>query len=137
MSNLLSPFNLLLLSGLFTFSYILYKVLVKVVIKMVKHYKILDQPGHRKLHDAPTPSMGGIALILTMILFQAIITFYMNQIEWLFITCYLFSFSLLGFIDDWKNLNAKLKLVFQISFSILGYSLGFKLEHAFGLFGDT
>lgn len=135
MNNLHSPTNFLLIICLLIFSVVLCKVLIRLVIKMVSHYNILDQPDHRKLHDSPTPSMGGIAVISTMIIFQVIISFYMNQIEWLFITGALVSFSVLGFIDDWKDLNAKLKLVFQISFSVLGYFLGFKLDYAFGLFG--
>jgi UDP-GlcNAc:undecaprenyl-phosphate GlcNAc-1-phosphate transferase len=135
MNNLLTPQMILIVVGLLILSYIVSKILVRLVIKLVKHYNILDQPDHRKLHDGPTPSMGGIAVITVIVLFLSIFGFYMNQVEWLFITVSLISFASLGFIDDWKNLNAKIKLAFQITFSVLAYFLGFNINNAFGLFG--
>jgi UDP-GlcNAc:undecaprenyl-phosphate GlcNAc-1-phosphate transferase len=135
MNNLLTFENLIVTIVLLISSYFVSKMLVKLVIKLVNHYDILDQPDHRKTHASPTPSMGGIAIIVTIILFLSFLVFFMNKLEWSLITLSLISFSLLGFIDDWKNLSAKIKFAIQITFAVLGYFLDFKIDNAFGLFG--
>lgn len=108
---------------------------VKKIIGLVRYYNILDQPDHRKHHQGPTPSMGGIGIIMTMLCFLIIPAFYMGKVELFFVALSLISFSVLGFVDDWKNLNAKLKLFIQLAFSLVGYFLGFKVDYAFGVFG--
>jgi UDP-N-acetylmuramyl pentapeptide phosphotransferase/UDP-N-acetylglucosamine-1-phosphate transferase len=135
MNSLFTLTQILALLVLFFAALQICKLLIRLVIKMVHKYGILDQPDHRKLHASPTPSMGGVAVVLTMLFFLSVSFFYFVDLEWFFVSVCLLSFSILGFFDDWKNLDAKFKLFFQITFSVLAYTLGFKLESAFGLFG--
>lgn len=116
-------------------SYTISRGLIPIVIKLVHKFDLMDIPDHRKQHKQPTPSMGGLAIIASMLIGFILCLFFMDNVEWLFIIVSIFSFSLMGFVDDWKDLNAKLKLLVQIGLSISAYFLGFKLDYGFGLFG--
>ena len=109
--------------------------LVPIVIRKVIQLNMMDEPDHRKLHAVPTPSMGGLAIIASIYLTIIVPVFYMSFQEAAFILVALISFALLGFFDDWKDLNAKFKLFVQLAFASAAYFLGFKIDHAFGLFG--
>ncbi len=116
-------------------SYVISLGLVPLVITLVRKFDLMDRPDHRKLHKAPTPSMGGLGVIASMFITITMSMFLMDTLEWLLIVTSLIGFSVMGFIDDWKDLNAKLKLVVQIGLSVTAYLLGFKLDYGFGLFG--
>ena len=39
--------------------------LVPMVLRLARHYNLVDAPGPRKVHKTPIPRIGGIALILS------------------------------------------------------------------------
>ncbi len=43
-------------------------VTIPVVIKLVRTKQLLDLPGNRKIHRVPTPSMGGIAFFISLMI---------------------------------------------------------------------
>ncbi|MFP4502200.1 MAG: MraY family glycosyltransferase [Candidatus Hydrogenedentota bacterium] len=50
-------------------SFLLAAALTEAVRRFALHFKIMDQPGDRKMHHTPVPLLGGVAIVLTFILF--------------------------------------------------------------------
>ncbi|MBW1790509.1 MAG: undecaprenyl/decaprenyl-phosphate alpha-N-acetylglucosaminyl 1-phosphate transferase [Deltaproteobacteria bacterium] len=78
---------------------------------------ILDKPDWRKIHDRPTPLLGGLAVYLA---FSAAIL--LNDVYYPGMKVLLFGASLIfvmGLIDDIKPLPAILKFVFQILITLM------------------
>ena len=83
---------------------------------------ILDKPDWRKIHDRPTPLLGGLAVYLA---FSAAIL--LNDVYYPGMKVLLFGASLIfvmGLIDDIKPLPAILKFVFQILITLMVILLG-------------
>jgi|WetSurSiteA1Bulk_404760.scaffolds.fasta_scaffold00026_28 UDP-GlcNAc:undecaprenyl-phosphate/decaprenyl-phosphate GlcNAc-1-phosphate transferase len=71
-----------------------------------------DKPTHRKQHKQQTPLIGGIAIylaILVTLFFND--NFFPNQTAFVFATMLLVC---VGFIDDYKNISFKIRLIIQI-----------------------
>lgn len=51
----------------FVTAFVIAMLLVPLLIKLVNRFKLFDQPGLRKNHDTPIPTMGGIAVCIGMI----------------------------------------------------------------------
>ena len=92
-------------------------VLIKFRIEIANFFKIMDCPNNtRKIHLEPIPPTGG--LIIFIYISASLI--YLNYgsllsikqlLIWLFLMSYFF---IIGFIDDKKHLNAKIKTFFLI-----------------------
>ena len=54
--------------GLFFVSWLLTAVITPYFIRLGRNWNILDQPGERKVHEAPTPRTGGIAIFTAIAL---------------------------------------------------------------------
>ncbi|MBW1943655.1 MAG: undecaprenyl/decaprenyl-phosphate alpha-N-acetylglucosaminyl 1-phosphate transferase [Deltaproteobacteria bacterium] len=83
---------------------------------------ILDKPDWRKIHDRPTPLLGGLAVYLA---FSAAIL--LNDVYYPGMKVLLFGGSLIfvmGLIDDIKPLPAIMKFVFQILITLMVILLG-------------
>ena len=78
-----------------------YKILIPIFRK-----RIIDLPNSRSSHLSPTPTSGGIIFSI----FGSLISYLMGN----FIILCAFPLSLVGFIDDIKNLNPLLKYFFQV-----------------------
>lgn len=132
---MLSLNDLLLFIPLAAITYVISALLVPKVIQLVHKYDLMDKPNQRKLHVIPTPSMGGLAVCSSIVLVVLISSFFIKWHDGVFIMISLLGFCLLGFLDDWKDLNAKLKLVLQLLFSTVAFLLGFKIDYCFGFLG--
>lgn len=76
---------------------------------------ILDQPSARKVHHAPVPLMGGVAIYIAFIAALAIWgeRSYVNEVVGIFVGATLV--SLVGALDDSRGVGSYLKLAFQIA----------------------
>lgn len=110
-------------------------VTIPPIIHFVTRYKLYDVPDHRKMHSAPIPTMGGIAIFFGM----------MAALAWWFplegntpalaffiAICILFC---IGIMDDLRDLSAKFKLLIEIVLAIMIAVAGIRLESMNGLFG--
>lgn len=136
----------LLLGGTFLLSLIL----TAVVRRFALRYGLLDAPGHRKVHTAPVPLMGGVAIVVSFYLVMvAYIAVQMMQdtsgrpwLEWQMFNAFgpgaerkilgILAGSLVifvvGVVDDLKVLTPWKKLLGQVLAAfILAYS-GIRLE---------
>ncbi len=97
---------------IFSFSLSLSFVLTPIAMMLAVRFKILDIPADRKIHEIPTPLLGGLAIIIAftsallanMVLDKTMIVFLCSGIV----------IALISFIDDWTGLSARLKLSVQV-----------------------
>jgi len=96
-------------------------IILKYRYEIAKSFKIIDFPNERKIHNKPTPLIGGISYFLSLLILLFYI-YFDNQIKLekfiLLISIYSV-FFLVGFFDDVKALSAKLRSILIISSSIL------------------
>ena len=112
-------------------------IILKYRYEIAKNFKIIDFPNERKIHNKPTPLIGGISYFLSLLILLFYI-YFTNQIklEKIILLISIYSvFFLVGFFDDVKALSAKLRSILIIGSSILFiifdpefiiYSLNFK-----------
>jgi UDP-GlcNAc:undecaprenyl-phosphate/decaprenyl-phosphate GlcNAc-1-phosphate transferase len=80
----------------------------------------IDLPGEIKVHSQPTPRLGGLGILLAFLLSLSGLLAIADlpvpalvQRQLLVSFSLLFCLAILGFLDDVRNLNPKLRLVFQ------------------------
>jgi UDP-GlcNAc:undecaprenyl-phosphate GlcNAc-1-phosphate transferase len=114
MSGILTPF--------FFASFSLAIVLTPLVIRLARRLQFLDQPGPRKIHTAPMPYGGGIAVAATVLLgtlwaarFPALAAAGsgMKSFPWPLYASGSLVILVLGLIDDRRRLSARTKLLVQ------------------------
>jgi len=83
-------------------SFILSIILVPILIKIAKKYKIVDKPDNKlKVHKVPIPYLGGIAIFLS------ILPFYYNDIGFIIPASIL---TFIGLYDDIKSVSPYVRL---------------------------
>ena len=102
-----------------SFFMILTFVLSKISLYLLHKFKIVDIPNPRGMHLKPIPRGGGISILISLIIYFVFIhgSFSFNNYIYAYIS--LVCISILGFIDDLKSINFKIRLILQFIFSIL------------------
>ena len=94
--------------------YILYTILLFLVTYGYYKYalasKILDTPNHRSSHSTPTVRGGGIVFFVAVLLYFL----YHLKIEYPYFLSGFLLLSIIGFIDDKKELSAIVRFPFQL-----------------------
>lgn len=121
-------------------SYLLGVFIVPFVIDWSQREGLVDLPGERKIHKAPISRLGGIAIWLSTMLtflFLVLLSYYPygSLLSGILLGGSLM--FLLGLIDDIYNLDAKFKLVIQLSIATIVYLLGVKIDTVFNPFGNA
>jgi UDP-GlcNAc:undecaprenyl-phosphate GlcNAc-1-phosphate transferase len=98
-------------------SLLLSLILTPFAIFLGKKLNMMDIPGERKVHIKAIPRSGGIAVFFSFLLAYLFIEFVFNPFTdkifiYLFISLFMIFF--LGVLDDFFDLKARLKFVFQI-----------------------
>ncbi len=131
-------------------SFVLAIILTELVRRLAIRWNILDNPGHRKMHTAPVPLLGGIAIFATfngVILVNLTLLLLSERfgIEWITThvlgylgednqrkLCGIFAGGLiifiLGVVDDIKALSPEVKLVGQIAAALVLVLCGVRLD---------
>jgi len=105
------------------------------LIYFIKRYKLFDQPGVRKEHTIPIPTMGGLAIFTGMCAALLIWFPFTNNLTQV---CFFFSILVLtglGIMDDLKDLSARYKFIIQIGLATLIALSGIRITSFEGLFG--
>lgn len=100
-------------------SFLLSLIFVPIVIKFTTKYKIYDLPSSDiKTHKKPTPYLGGIAIALSFFITLLIIRFTTNfdtgtlhNLRGIYLAGFIL--LLVGIYDDLKDMNFKIKFVWQ------------------------
>lgn len=121
-------------------SYLIGVFIVPFVIDFSQKEGLVDVPNERKIHKNPISRLGGIAIwASTMLTFLCLVLLsyypYGSLLSGILLGGSLM--FLLGLIDDIYNLDAKFKLVIQLSIATIVYLLGIKIDTVFNPFGGT
>ena len=105
------------------------------IISLINRFRLFDMPNERKVHTAPVPTMGGIAILAGMVM-SLLLWFPFNgepaQICFFFSIVVLFG---LGILDDLKDLSARYKFIIQLGLAALIALSGIRITSFEGLFG--
>lgn len=97
-----------------------------------KHFKILDQPAKRKVHQKATPHTGGLIFFITFWLVVAIFHYFVPQIFPALLAFKIFLGSViifgLGLLDDKYGLSPYLRLSAQITVALLIAYFGIRID---------
>jgi len=105
------------------------------IISLIKKFHLYDMPDLRKEHQAPIPTMGGIAVIAGMMVALILWFPFSNQLPQI---CFFFSITVLfglGILDDLKDLSARYKFTIQLALGALIAISGIRITSFNGLFG--
>jgi Fuc2NAc and GlcNAc transferase len=98
-----------------------------IVIRNAKKWRLIDKPNHRSSHEVPTPSGGGLGVVLAGVLTGLCLVWYSNWTWILGVAIVAISsvFSIVGLIDDLRPMRASHRLAVQliVSLAIL-FSMG-------------
>src|SRR4030042_1993060 len=102
-------------------------LLVPIVSRLAKRFRLVDTPGPRKVHREPIPRIGGVAFLIST-LFLVLPVFFLNNeigqsfrqsqtplIVLLAAACFIFA---VGLIDDLHPLQGYIKLLCLIAASL-------------------
>lgn len=120
-------------------SYLLGVFIVPLVIAFSKKKGLVDNPGGRKIHEHPVSRIGGVAIwVSTMLTFLllVVLSFYPkgSLLSGILLGSSLMFF--LGLVDDIYCLNAKFKLLIQVSIATIVFLLGIRIGAVYNPFGD-
>lgn len=129
-----------LVFGLFLFSTAIPVTLIPFIIKFCSKFKIVDFPDFRKQQELPKVRVGGLAIILGFLF--PLLTAKLFFREFLPINSFVnysilgsSAFFIVGFLDDIFIVKPLIRLIFQISFSIMLWSAGIRIDNiSFSLF---
>jgi len=116
-------------------------VLVPIVSRLAKRYRLVDEPGPRKVHKTAIPRIGGVAFTLATLALVLPILFLHNDIGQSFresrveLVTLLIAASFIfgvGLIDDLRSLPGRIKLLCLIGASLAICSSGATL-HSFSV----
>ena len=119
-------------------SYLIGVFIVPFVIEFSQKEGLVDLPNARKIHKVPISRLGGIAIwtsALLTFLFLVLLSYYPygSLLSGILLGGSLM--FLLGLVDDIYNLDAKFKLVIQLSIATIVYLLGVQIDTIFNPFG--
>lgn len=101
----------------FMLSFAVSFVLIPIIITVLRKLDILDRPDHRKVHKAPIPRMGGIAIYIGFVIPMLFIMFYDNPQKGI---VYGAGIALVvGAIDDILGISAIIKLIVLFALTLL------------------
>jgi len=91
--------------------------LTKSLMLFAPRWGLIDHPGHRKVHDHPTPLVGGLAMLLTLLVLQISIGSVPFG-SWSLLTALLLV-TTIGVADDSRELSHRAKFVAQALGAVL------------------
>ena len=102
-------------------------ILVPIVSRLAKRYRLVDAPGPRKVHKIPVPRIGGIVFVISTLALVLPVFFLDNDIgrsfreehrEYVFLlvsACIIFA---MGFVDDLRSVPPGIKLLCLVGASL-------------------
>ncbi len=113
-------------------SFMIALISIPYIIKWAHRSGKLTQRNHRSSHKLPTPSLGGVGILLGM----AVLIPFLDMTLPMAATCFgvLLLFAT-GLIDDLTEIKAKTKLLVQVACALLIYFSGLRIENLHGILG--
>lgn len=101
-----------------TLNFLLSFFITKKLISVSQNAQLIDIPNHRSSHKYPTPTGGGLAIAISLLISLAICHF-LSLHPWPPYIIPSFIIAAVSFIDDRINLSAKLRLFIQLTSAYL------------------
>ena len=121
----------------FITAFVVTMLVMPLLIKIIRRFKLFDVPDLRKEHSQPVPTMGGIAVCIGMAV--ACLLWYRFTDD-LFVIAFFFSVVVLfglGILDDLHNISVRNKFVIQVAVAALIAFSGSRVTDFNGIFGLT
>ncbi len=126
------------IAAAFLFAAIISMVITPLSIPWAQRLSIVARPSHRKVHQKPIPSWGGIALlagtVVGTVTSWALQRMFPPQAIGIFLGLALL--TVLGTLDDRHSLSAKAKLMGQIIAALLPLLFGLRIAFVSNPFGE-
>lgn len=106
--------KLLLLGVFFLLSFVTTYIIIPKIIKIVLYKNLLDKPNDRSSHSSVTPTLGGVAFFIVLILSMVFLKKWDNDYVSLNFVVGLTVLFIVGLKDDLVALSAKVKAIAQI-----------------------
>jgi UDP-GlcNAc:undecaprenyl-phosphate/decaprenyl-phosphate GlcNAc-1-phosphate transferase len=100
--------------------------LTPLTIRLARRVGAIDLPNPRSLHEAPTPQLGGLAILVAVLVPAAIWLPWDAETE--AVLAGAAAIAWLGFLDDVYDLNAGAKLLGQTAAVVIPVSVGVTVE---------
>ncbi len=91
----------------------------------------IDYPKERGIHKKPMPRMGGVAIVLGFMITVNIVIHFVEGVDMLQFTGFIIGaliITVLGMIDDVKNLRASIKLAVQVVAALIVVLCGVRID---------
>jgi UDP-GlcNAc:undecaprenyl-phosphate/decaprenyl-phosphate GlcNAc-1-phosphate transferase len=102
---------------IFSVSFVVCVLLIFLLIKMARGWGMLDHPDARKQHVHPTPTAGGIAMFIALLI-AVQLGAPMDYHQGIVLACAA-GLLMLGIYDDKYNLNVSLRLLTQVTLVLI------------------
>jgi UDP-N-acetylmuramyl pentapeptide phosphotransferase/UDP-N-acetylglucosamine-1-phosphate transferase len=118
--------------------------LTPLVLRVARARRLFDAPDVRKVHVAPTPRLGGVAIVLAfyapvtgLLLVDAGASRLLTDLGPQLVGLYLggLAIAAIGLYDDLRGANASQKLAVQLAVAVAMVSLGFRVDAVTNPFG--
>ncbi len=119
----------------FISAFVVTLITIPPIIALINRFRLFDVPNARKVHSAPIPTMGGIAIMAGMMCGLVLWFPFSNELAQV---CFFFSITVLfglGILDDLKDLPARYKFMIQLGLALLIALSGIRINTFDGLFG--
>ncbi len=108
-------------------------LLIPIILYVAKKYHWYDKPNPRKVHTVATPRLGGVGIFLAIVLTLAITTIFSKLLQTGFLAYWPVLLSMavihvLGLLDDFFNLKARLRFIVQLSAAVFVVVMGFRFN---------
>ena len=110
-------------------------VCIPPLIMLVNKYRLHDQPDLRKEHSIPTPTLGGIAIMIGMVISLGFWFRPLPSLEILVSFICISIIFVMGITDDIRDLPAKYKFIVEVALASLIALSGIRITTFGGLFG--
>lgn len=112
-------------------------IVTPLVMRLARGLGAMDQPNDRKVHTAPMPRLGGLAIYISFMLSIAVIVWFeptmhlissLKPDRWLMLVVSLVIVLCLGIWDDIRPLSARHKVLVQLVAATVVYLGGYRLS---------
>ncbi|MBL3656789.1 glycosyltransferase family 4 protein [Fulvivirga sediminis] len=98
-------------------------------------FKFVDRPNHRKVHTAPIPALGGVAVFLGISAFYALLPSQTSFQKWDVLIITISMLFIIGLLDDKFDISSLLRLAVQLFCAGAIAFAGIKVESLHGVLG--
>ncbi|MER3463120.1 MAG: undecaprenyl-phosphate alpha-N-acetylglucosaminyl 1-phosphate transferase [Chitinophagaceae bacterium] len=119
----------------FATAFVVAMVVMPILIKLIDRFQLYDVPDSRKEHNAPIPTMGGIAVCIGMAVACLLWLPFSNNFLIISIFLSIVILFSLGIMDDLRDMPARYKFVIQLAVASLIAIAGIRITNFNGLLG--